>query len=491
MRQGRIFAVGMTIRAALVSLCALAFAACGGGGISPNQGVELFTPAPLSWQACEEDGYECATLYVPLNYANPTGDTIPIALMRKVATDPAQRMGSVVFNPGGPGTGAANRMMIDMFLRGLNATVAQRLDFVGFDPRGTVATRPACGTDFAYYVAGDLVNPAASAALDSTAKSYAQECAGDAMAQFMGTENVARDMEILRRAMGEGNLTYFGTSYGSEIGIAYADKFPQNLRAMVIDGIYNPGMSPEEILLRRSAAVEGGIQRFFDWCSATADCPINADPQGSYERLLEIARTSPAWVDFEGGGFPLSTGWLTVMNLSFVNNSYYYPTLASQIASALAGDWSGYTTAIAAAAEIGISSGVWVPCQDQPPSSSAAFDEIVDDVAAVAPHIGGFLANIQRPCEFRYFPANDPVPVNYSYGSRGPVPIMVWGTTGDPATAYQNAVDATAQLENAALFTLVAYQHTAIGTTPCVIEKQSSYLIDAAIPGGDRTCTLE
>lgn len=477
----------MKLRSILIAGLLLLAGCAGNQGLTPDQGVNVFEPAPLVWASCSGN-YQCSTIQVPLDYAQPGGQLISLALMRRPADSPSQRMGSIVIEPGGPGTSGANPIFIgNEFQNAVNADILQRFDLVGFAPRGVGATAPACGNDFAYFIAGDLMNPAASAALDGSALAYAQECANDPMVRNMGTLNVARDVEILRRALGEGNLNYFGVSYGSEVGIAYADKFPQNIRAMIIDGIYNPGLGAEGILTSRIAGVTTGLQRFFTWCDTTpAQCPLYPDSQNKYEQLLERARTSPATVPFGNRPFPLSTGWISLMNLSLVNLPEGYPILAGEIASALAGDWSTYVNGAAAAANGGVSAGVWVMCQDQPAPQGAAFDALVQNAAAAGPLIGPFLVNMQRPCKFRSFPT-EPVPADYTYGSRGTAAIMVWGTTGDPATPYQSAVLAAQQLQNAVLFTLTADRHTAFGANPCVKDRQSSYLLNAIIPPGN-TC---
>ncbi|NYT81067.1 alpha/beta fold hydrolase [Alcaligenaceae bacterium] len=283
------------------------------------------------------------------------------------------------------------------------------------------------------------VRPGASAVLASAAAAYANTCQSDPVMLHMGTMNVVRDLEVLRRAVGDAGLTYLGVSYGTEVGILYADMYPTHVRAMIIDGVVNPAHGGEDILVSQAVGWQKGLEAFFVWCKENAgQCLISADPEGGFRQMQALAHSQPATLHYKGGPITLSSGWVTLLSVL-----------------------------------------VWTSCMDQPLRRGDAYEAMVTRAAAAAPLTGAVQANINRPCV--YLPV-DPDPVRRDYKAQGFPAIMVWGSTGDPATPYQNSQEAVAQLSNASLFTFVANQHVAMGGGPeckaCVVDVQSRISAD-------------
>ncbi|MDX3907010.1 MAG: alpha/beta fold hydrolase [Pigmentiphaga sp.] len=507
-------------RAALLAcpalIAALLSAGCGGGDDPVDRKNQAATTVPVAapdWQACETlfpgsgvssqvdgDRYECAVIKVPLDYADPGGKTVDLALRRRPAGDAAGKIGSLVIEPGGPGgSGVA---AVPDFVSKLSEEVRRKFDIVGFDPRGVGLTRPSgappgsaalpCGGALAEYFSHDLADTgaAASQALDAAAAGYAETCRDDAIFPFMGTMNVVRDVEVLRRTVGDAKLTYLGVSYGTEVGIVYADMYPSHVRAMIIDGVVNPAQSGDTILVNQAISWERGLREFFSWCAAQADvnaCAIRDDPEGKFKTMLAQAHAAPANMDYHGRPIPLSTGWLTLISAlsMYGGDPAGYQGIATAIGAAVQTppDWTVLAAAASAQANTdSLGPAVWTTCMDQPLPGGIAFESIVARAAAEAPLTGAVQANINRPCAHLPVPA-DPVPTNYK--AAGSPPIMVWGTTGDPATPLQSSIDVVAQLDNASLFVFEANQHVAMGGGPgkkaCVVDVQSDYLLTAKL----------
>lgn len=513
--------------------------ACGGGGgggsgsatpggLGPSDPASLrnlaatrIPVATLNWDTCERTfpddiqanleeapkrGFDCAVLQVPLDYLVPNGPSVEMAVRRRLADEPGERIGALIIEPGGPGGSGVDS--VEEFADALSPQVRARFDIVGFDPRGVGRTRvsglpkqPAlpCSGDLARYFSEDLSSTHAgnASALDAAAKAYAATCKDNPIFAHMGTVNVVRDLEMLRRALGNAKLNYFGISYGTEVGILYADLYPTQLRTMILDGVVNPAQSGAEVLVQQAVSWQQGLEHFFDWCADQTrdeDCAIRSDPLGRFQAMRENAHQAPGTLEFDGARLPLSTGWVTLLPVLAIYNEHpaVYAHVARGIdaAAQVPPDWtilSRDASNSASAKTMGPT--VWTTCLDQPLPAGDAFEAIVARAVAAAPLTGALSANIQRPCS--HLPvAPDPVPTHYT--ATGTPPIMVWGTTGDPGTPWKSSAAVVAQLANASLFTFVANQHVAKGggqaRLDCVVEVQSQYLLSAQLVAQTRAC---
>lgn len=445
---------------------------------------DAFKPANINWQACEPSGYQCGHLQVPLDYSQPASATLNLALKRRPANQPKRKIGTLFIEPGGPGGSGVDSL--PMFATAVSQDILDYFDMVGFDPRGVGASEQLkCSTDITFYFGNDLAMPN-DPATDQAARAYAQQCGNDPMLAHMGTLNVARDLDVLRRAVGDQKLTYFGVSYGTEVGIVYANMFPDRVRAMIIDGVVNPAQSGSDILINQAIAWNEALEKFFDWCKRTANCALAPDPRARYLEVLQRARTAPAMAELGERSFPISTGWVTLASVLAVYDPKGYQGLADTLARALDDDWSAYQQGLPAFGASGApAAAVWVTCMDQPLAAGADFVSLVQEATRRAPLTGAVAANINRPCA--YLPVA-PTPVPNNYLGKGSPTIMVWGTTGDPATPYLSSVQVTRQLHDAALFTLEADVHTAMGHNACVVQEQSDYLLTAQVSDGKRVC---
>ena len=257
-----------------------------------------FTPAPLEWSHCDDSRLQCATLEVPLDYDDPDGARIDLAVAMFPARGPEARVGVLVTNPGGPGNSGID------FLSGggpFNDEINRRFDVVSWDPRGVGRSEPLeCGTQIAeLFLDADLapVDSAGAAALAQDAGDAAAACeeANGALLGHVGTDEAVNDVEAIRLALGGEPLTYVGFSYGTSIGLRYAERFPTNLRAMALDGVIDPEHTLAEQMTTTAIGIDRSLAAVLAAC--TVDCPIDGDPVTAFRQLVEQARTRPLRTD--------------------------------------------------------------------------------------------------------------------------------------------------------------------------------------------------
>ncbi len=453
--------------------------------LAPSQ---PFTPTPVDWKPCRPDGYECATVEVPLDYDHPTGSMIKLAVKRLPATGPAPKIGSLFFNPGGPGASGVKALpsQVDNFAPDVHA----QFDLVSWDPRGVGGSVPlSCDRAGLDFYQKDLSQTHPPPDVDAAAKAWGELCESQNgnLLPFVGTRDIALDLETLRQAVGDDKLNYAGYSYGTLIGLVYAEMFPTRIRSMILDGVVDPTLDMKDSTVNQAAAVEEALNRFIEWCpTAGAQCPITGATGAAIDALFTEAKANPLPGVLQGNTIYLSSTMINFALVVATYNSSAWPDLAKAIAAAQAGD--GQPLADLAGDYLGSASPsllLAVNCLDAPTPTGDAFQEIVDDAAAKAPRTGVYNANSGRPCE--YWPT-PPKPLPTTYRAAGSPPIMVWGTTGDNATPYANAVHAAAMLENARLVTLEANRHAALGANECVTKIQGDYIVAGTLPPEGTRC---
>ncbi|NQY58073.1 MAG: alpha/beta fold hydrolase [Ilumatobacteraceae bacterium] len=456
----------------------------------------------LAWSACDDVAllsivdFECATLDVPLDYDDPDGEQIDIAVVRVPAGDADERIGSLVFNPGGPGGSGIEFLQNAAPI--VPAEVADRFDLVSFDPRGVGAsTAVSCAVDFDDEVMllaeGD---DAGWAELVADAESAGEDCTPGTLdlAPWVGTNNAARDLDVLRAALGDDQLTYVGFSYGTRLGATYAELFPDRVRALVLDGGVLP--TSDETLLAEGQA--GGfdlaLERFAAACDADADCSLD-----------DVGPTLDVYTDLvadiaEVGGYDtsdpartLSPGELQLGVAAALYSQQTWPILAMALRDA-AVDRDGSLLQVLADGLTGrqpdgsydnsqVANG-FITCADDPARPPA--DDVrdaADSAASASEYFDDFL-RASTGC-LGVEPAIDPLRVG---AAEGAAPILVIGTTGDPATPYEWSVALAESLSSGRLFTVEGDGHTAYLSLPCVEPAVNDYLIDLELPDDGASC---
>jgi pimeloyl-ACP methyl ester carboxylesterase len=447
--------------------------------------------APITWSPCDGD-LQCGALVVPLDYAHPAGPTISVAVARHPAEDPAARIGSLVIDPGGPGVSGINDIANELSV--LTPQLLDDFDIVMFDPRGVERSDPVtCGTDTGSAPTDPApVTASQQAATIAGLKQFAAACekSSASVLPYVGTVDVARDMDRLRQALGDAGLTYMGQSYGTLLGLTYAALFPTHIRAMVLDSVIDPALSFNQITAGQADGFEGVLDAFFTWCSASEECAWHTgpDPTATLQSLLTTAATSPAPA---GGGSVAGVGQLYDALLEDLYSQSDWP----QLGQALADDAAGNGGPAAAASNSYNTGGsdnaddaaTAIDCLDHPVSRDlATYGALADSLEPSAPIFGPLLAWGEAGCAvWPVSPTRTVGPV----AAPGSPPILVVGTTNDPATPYAWAVSVAKELDHGVLLTHDGDDHVAYFYSACVRADVQTYLVSGQTPPPGSVCT--
>lgn len=451
----------------------------------------------IDWESCGDD-LECGHLSVPLDYANPDGESIRLYLVRHLALDPESRIGSLLVNPGGPGFGGS--WLAESASQIYSPAILDSFDIVGFDPRGTGASEPAidCIDDYdEWFTGGDITpdTPEEKQEIVDDARRFTEECFarnGDFL-QYAGTNNVARDMDSIRQALGEDRISYFGFSYGSELGAVWTTLFPGTVRAAVLDGATDPNADSIEGLLQQNKGFEDAFTRYLDDCAADPTCSFHKDGRSAeaFDDFMAVLDENP--IPTEAGRPDLDRGMALIAVAQAMYDEQLWPTLSDGLAQAVD---EGNGTTLLGLYDMYFQrqpDGTWtneleaflnILCADDPerPSVEEA-DQYVQEYIAVAPRTSpGTTGNYT--CTF-WPPALDP---RVDITGAGAGPILVIGTTGDPATPLEGTRNMAASLEDGRLVVATANQHIGYNTSLCVNDLVDSYLIDLTAPDEETRC---
>jgi pimeloyl-ACP methyl ester carboxylesterase len=467
----------------------------------PTPALARFYEQSLDWTPC--DGVDCATLTVPLDYARPAQETIEIAVLRRAADVPGERLGSLVVNPGGPGApGQSYAAGGTGFFR---PQLTDRFDLVGFDPRGTGASSPVdCLSDDQLddYVAEepDPDTPEEVAAFVRSARSFGRGCTkrSGAVAAHVSTEEAARDIDVLRAALGESQLAYFGASYGTQLGATYADLFPERVGRLVLDGAIDPTLDAEELQLQQAASFQTALDAYIQNCLESTDaCFLGDSLEEGRQRIadfLAAVETDPlpagdrqlrAGNAFYGLITPLYARdyWFllsTALRAGFAGDGA--PLLAlSDAYTSRALDGSGYT-------DNTLEAYVAITCADDPESLPAtAIERLLPSFEEASPTLGRAFAWSLVGC--RGFPRRPPPPPPPDVLAAGAAPIVVVGTSRDPATPLAWAEALADQLDSGVLIRRDGDGHTGYNAgNLCVDEAVEAYLIAGDVPPDGLSC---
>jgi pimeloyl-ACP methyl ester carboxylesterase len=467
----------------------------------------------LAWHSCGPDlpDVQCATATVPLDYDRPSGPTIRLALTRFPASAPGQRIGTLFLNPGGPGASGAD------FAAGFGAYLDERLhgrfDVVGFDPRGVASSTPlrcfASGEAEGEFLGSiPVVFPythAQARPYFDTFRSLGDRCydRGRDIARSMSTADVARDLDLLRQAVGDTRLNYLGFSYGTYIGNTYANLFPGKIRAMVIDGVLDPQLWSSGWQIKSDRiATQKEFGEFLRLCDEAGPQCTFATSEGSahrWERLArQIRRTPLTFPD----GFAFTYDLLIADVTSAMYEPLFWPMLADEV-DQLADAVLGGDPAAAARAQSARSALLDRIRPPRQPGYDNGFDAYYGNQCADTqyPHsfltfkaVGAYAAAGSRFGPFWWWQnagcADWPVsPDRYTgpWSTRTSAPVLVVGNYFDGVTDYRGA-KASARLLHGRLLSYAGWGHTAYGRTACVDGYIENYLLSGALPPAGTVC---
>lgn len=447
-------------------------------------------------------GAQCGKIAVPVSYDDPDGAEASLALIRFPAT--GEKIGSLIINPGGPGESGIEAAA--SLIEGLPPQVRQRFDLVGFDPRGVAASTPAlwCNSD----ADNDRLradpqvdySPEGVARIEAETKAFVQRCVDKMGKDFLanvGTASVAKDLDALRAALGDEKLNYLGYSYGTRIGAAYAEAYPEKVRAMILDGAVDPNADPIQSDIDQAEAFQEAFNDFAADCAKDSDCPLGTDPAKSvqvYRDLVNPLVAEPMKTKDPRG---LSYGDALVGTIM----ALYSPNLWRYLSEGLTEMTKGRGDTMLALADMymrrdpqgrytnATDARIAVNCVDQPPITDRA--KVVEEdrrLREVAPFMsyGEFTGYApMSTCAFWPVP---PTSEPHAVSAPGLPPVLVISSTGDPATPYQAGVDLAKQL-GGGLLTFNGTQHTvAFQGEQCVDDYAVAYLVDGKLPPPGATC---
>jgi pimeloyl-ACP methyl ester carboxylesterase len=471
----------------------------------------------LHWGSCGPEappGLQCATALVPLDYDEPRGRKISLALARVPAADQARRIGTVFLNPGGPGGSGVD------FAFGVGPDIADQLqgrfDVVGFDPRGVGASTPLRCFDtedeeWSFFGTQPVFpyQPGQERSYFDTYNRYTAECLahGGHIRSHMSTADVARDLDLLRQAVGDERLTYLGFSYGSYLGNTYANLFPGRVRALVIDGVLDPvrWSSGRQIEHDRTSA-ELVLREFFRLCDAAGSaCAFDSasSARTRYERLAERLLIEPATISEQGFTYIYSYDFLIGDSVGFMYAPEAWPEFAELL------------DAVADAVESGAGARRVAALR------TALLEQLIPDRAEsedypnfLDAYYGNHCADAQYPQRFvqwsavgreagrasrsgpYWWWANAPCATWPTNADRyaGPwtattsAPVLVVGNFFDPATDYRGAVASDELLGNSRLLSYAGWGHTAYSRSACATTVVNAYLLSGALPPEGTVC---
>ena len=461
--------------------------------------VEVEVP-PARWSDCGK-GFLCADIRVPRDYDDPTAGYLTVALVRLSATEPKDRIGSLLINPGGPGASGVEFVRSAGGSGVFPAALRKRFDIVGFDPRGVnVSSGIRCidNLDPQARLDPSPDDPEELEKLVGSARAYAAECAkrNEATLPYLSTDSVAQDLDVIRQALGDEMLTYLGFSYGTLIGSSYAERFPDRIRAMVLDGAIDPSLDLEHLRAGQANGFEKALTSFLDDCAAKIYCAFyeKGKSVAAFDALMASIEAKPLPARLDRDGRQVGPFVASFAVLAALYDWKTWPDLASSLELAKSGDGS-LLLQIADPYQGRKPNGSYSNQHDAytanvcldfaAPTDVATYTDWAKRLATSAPHFAGLIAYNDLACSFWPVPAQRvPGPVT----AAGAPPILVIGTTGDPATRYVWAERLADELESGVLITNEGDSHTAYLTSSCVQRAVNAYLLGLTVPKPGLTC---
>ena len=481
------------------------------------QGLESFYGQKVEWYDCvaaagversaEKTGFQCAKVAVPLDYSQPDGQTIEIAMKKHLATG-SVRQGTLFMNPGGPGGSGVDG--VGAMATTTFAGVQSAYDIIGFDPRGVgSSTAITCSSD-AEAKAMEGVSPVDAAGapvafekrgavISERFKQLEADCAfrtkPTELLDHVDTVSVARDLDILRALSGDQKLTYAGFSYGTYLGATYAELFPANTGRLVLDGALDPSLSYNERRQGQARGFERALRNYVAWCQSGQSCPLSGGTDAGVQQIGDVftlANQSP--VPSSDPNRPV-TGEEMKRIVGFM---LYFPESSwSAVSEALgqvinqhdASTFRAMADEVAAQPQVNAGANIGINCLDyRVEGNMATWTAQSKELERIAPRFATVTEAGDLGCQAWGHTGTQP---SKALHAKGAAPILVIGTTGDPATPYEWAEALADQLDSGQLLTWEGNGHAAYtnsGHGPCVTQAVDTYLLTGTMPKKGLTC---
>ncbi|MGW4927965.1 alpha/beta hydrolase [Agromyces sp. NPDC004153] len=463
--------------------------------------LQPFYSQVLEWERCG-DGLGCATAKAPLDWDDPGKGEVELALVRHVAT--GDRIGSLLVNPGGPG-GSGYDFIAESLEYAVGQPLQERFDVVGFDPRGVGrSTAVECydaaqmddylygivpaerGSDEWIEFVGDAAGDFGTACAEQT---------GDLLGE-VDTVSAARDLDLLRAILGDQQLNYLGYSYGTFLGATYADLYPDKVGRLVLDGAIDPSASDTEVTQAQAVGFEHALRAYLEDCLTGTDCPFTGSVDASMQEVADLLASVDRSPLRGSDGRMVGADTLLTAIIYPLYSPESWPYLSQMLESVMLGDADlalsfadGYNGRNEDGTYRDNSTEAFraVNCLDYTYQSDVeVMREKAAAIAQAAPTIGPYFGFGDLSCnQWPYQGDRERGEIH----AAGAAPILVVGTTGDPATPYDWAVSLADQLDSGVLVTYQGEGHTAYNkSNACVSDAVETYLIDGTVPVGDPRC---
>lgn len=459
--------------------------------------LQRYTSQVLDWRTCTFG--ECATMLAPLAYGNLSAGDVEIAVSRTKAKGAGPRIGSLVVNPGGPGE--PGRAYARQLAQASGPALRGAYNIVGFDPRGvqqSSAVECLTGEQTTRLLMSDPTpdNAREESALWRVSALPSQGCIDVPLARHISTTDAARDLDILRATLGDAQLNWLGLSYGTELGTRYTELFPERVGRMVLDGAVDPALDAMEIAKGQSVAFQRALRRFAVDCVKYSKC-VASTPAGVLDvmnSLVKAADRHPI------GTAPRTANEAQVQAALFL--SMYSPTFWPMLRTALAQGVRGNATTLQLLSDIAwdrkgvnrygsnsTSAFLAISCWDSPETPGKAGLRVAAKAwtkGARVPALARAMAWGNAPCS-QWFGHADEAPSKATTSTKAP--ILIVGTTADPATPYSWAVSLHEQLSTSRLLTFVGDGHTAYGNgVTCIDQAVDAFLVSGTLPASGKRC---
>ncbi len=468
---------------------------------APDPALAPYYSQRLHWTSCR-DSDQCATLRVPLDYAQPGGRSIRLALLRVPAVDQRARLGSMVVNPGGPGGSGVD------YAASADSQYGEALrrvfDVVGFDPRGVGASAPVecvSARQLDRFVASDPdpVTAAERTASDRLVRELGDGCLkrDGAVTRHVSTVEVAKDLDVLRAALGDPKLTYFGASYGTSIGATYADLFPRNVGRMVLDGALDPASSTLEVNLVQARGFEGALRAYVGACVARGSCFLGDSVEAGTRRIAAFLHDVERRPLTTASGATLTAGTAVYGVWYPLYDKGSWPILDKALADAFTGNGSLLRTIADAYlhrspdgkyADNSFQAFYAVTCLDRDDGiPSSEVQRYLPRFEKVSPTFGAIFAYSMSACDS--WPVHSGRAPKALHVTAAP-PVLVVGTTRDPATPLVWARALSRQLKGSVLVQRDGDGHTGYNRgSPCTDRTVEAYLVSGTVPRHEVDCS--
>ncbi|MEU1238937.1 alpha/beta hydrolase [Micromonospora parva] len=446
-------------------------------------------PAPtIDWRPCATDASaECGTLSLPVDWDRPRGERFDLSLARRVA-DPSTRQGALVFGPGGPGDSGVDRVVNGSSR--FSADLRARFDIVSFDPRGTGGSHPViCARDLLARQPQLIADQAQFDAVLANNALLRADCRArtGALYDHVDSTSAARDLDAIRAALGERQLTFHGSSYGTLLGQRYAELYPDRVRAMVLEASMDHSLGTRAFLDTQAVTAEGAFDEFLAWCARSADCVLHGrDVRASWAGLHARAERG-SLTDPDSAGAALAPFELSRLAHRKLYDTWRWPGLAEWIVRL-----EGTATMPSAR-----------PLADEA-VAPYPFAVLCQDWSLPVRDYREYVGHLRRAArlapDLRYPPAlfalvtclGAPTPVanpQHRLRVHTEVPLLLAATVHDPASGYGWARNVARQLgRHGALLTYQGWGHGSYSSSPCVARAVDAYLIDQAVPARGASC---